>query len=428
MKHFPLALLLIVIAIAFLIDLYAYQAVKTLTKKLRSEGLRKVIRRAYLMLNVGLMLALCVGFLAMDKSRAPSIGLMRLIGFFFAMLIPKLIICLLMMAEDAYRLLKGILHYGWHKIKRPHNPEGVIYFPGRRKFVSQLGLGLASIPFLGILEGLVYGKYDYRLHRQTIYFPDLPEAFDGFTITQISDIHSGSFDSVHGVMKGIDMVNAQKSDLFVFTGDLVNTRSSEIEPWLDAFKSFHAPYGKYSILGNHDYGKYGRFSGDEVLNEKLREEDHEKLKKHHETLGYKLMLNEHTVIEKDGQQLSLIGVENWGLGFETRGDLQKALQGVDPNSFKILLSHDPSHWDAKVKQDKQHIHLTLAGHTHGMQFGIEIPGFKWSPIQMRYPKWAGLYEEGGKYLYVNRGFGFLGFPGRVGIWPEVTVFTLKRSV
>jgi len=428
MKHFPWIYLLLVMVVAILIDLYVYQGVKTLTKKLRSERWRKAIRRSYLILSIGLLVILSISFIVMDPSRAPSIWMWRLLGFFFAMLIPQLIVSILLMLEDLYRLLSGICKYFYHKIKAPKNPEGVIYFPARRKFVSQIALGIAAIPFLGILEGMVKGKYDFRVHRSTIYFPDLPEAFDGFTITQVSDIHSGSFDSVHGVMKGIDLVNANKSDLFVFTGDLVNNYSSEIEPWLDAFKTFKAPFGQYSILGNHDYGKYGRFDTDPDLNEKKRLEDHEKLKQHHQELGYKLMLNENTVLEKDGQKISLIGVENWGHGFEQSGDLQKALQGVENDSFKILLSHDPSHWDAQVKQDKKHIHLTLSGHTHGMQFGVEIPGFKWSPIQMRYPKWAGLYEEGGKYLYVNRGFGFIGFPGRVGIWPEVTVITLKRTV
>jgi predicted MPP superfamily phosphohydrolase len=160
----------------------------------------------------------------------------------------------------------------------------------------------------------------------------------------------------------------------------------------------------------------------------LKEENHEQLKKHHQTLGYRLLLNEHVVLKKDNQQINLIGVENWGLGFKQKGDLSKALKGSEASGFNILLSHDPSHWDYEVKKREEHIHLTLSGHTHGMQFGIEIPGFKWSPIQMRYPKWAGLYEEKGKYLYVNRGFGFLGFPGRVGIWPEVTVITLKKGL
>jgi predicted MPP superfamily phosphohydrolase len=422
-KTFPYFIFFLVIIFALLVDLYFYQGLKVMTAKMRSSRKRQIFKRTYWILSIGMMLLLTISFSAMDRTRAPSIGLMRLLGFYFAILIPKLIFCIVIAAEDVFRLLKGVLTYARHKVAPTANSEGVIYFPGRRKFVTQIGLGIASIPFLGIIHGLTKGKYKYTLHRQTLYFPDLPKAFDGFTITQISDIHSGSFDSLHGVMKGIKMTQDQPSDLFVFTGDLVNNFAPEMEPWLDIFKTLRAPYGQYSILGNHDYGDYSQWSS-----EALKAENHEKIKAHHKTLGYKLMLNENTVIEKDGAKIALIGVENWGLGFKQKGDLKKALKGVDPNAFKILLSHDPSHWDAEVKKSEQHIHLTLSGHTHGMQFGIEIPGFKWSPIQMRYPKWAGLYEEGGKYLYVNRGFGFIGFPGRVGIWPEVTVITLKTLV
>ncbi len=422
-KTFPYFIFFLVVIFALLIDLYFYQGLKVISAKFRSFRKRILFRRGYWIISAGMLLVLAIGFTAMDRTKPPSIGLMRLLGFYFAILIPKLIFCIVIAAEDVFRLLKGVFRFLFHKVSPPASMEGVIYFPGRRKFVSQVGLAIASIPFLGIIHGLTKGKYKYTLHKETIFFPDLPEAFDGFTITQISDIHSGSFDSVHGVMKGIRMTQDHKSDLFVFTGDLVNNFAPEMDPWLDIFKTLRAPYGQYSILGNHDYGDYSKWSSEE-----LKAENHERVKAHHKTLGYNLMLNENTVIEKDGQKIALIGVENWGLGFKQKGDLQKALQGVDPNAFKILLSHDPSHWDAQVKNDKQHIHLTLSGHTHGMQFGIEIPGFKWSPIQMRYPKWAGLYEEQGKYLYVNRGFGFIGFPGRVGIWPEVTVITLRRTV
>jgi predicted MPP superfamily phosphohydrolase len=422
MKTFPLTAMLLILALVLLIDWYVYQAIKALTSNVKSQRRRKIIRVSYWIFNIALLATLIISFGAMDRSKAPSIGLMRLLGFFFTILIPKIIFCILLLAEDAYRLLKGIFTYLYHRFFPPINPEGVIYFPARRKFVSQLALGIASIPFAGILHGLFIGKYKYTVHRETISFPDLPEAFDGFTITQVSDIHSGSFDSKEGVQKGIDMVNANPSDLFVFTGDLVNNFEYEILPWIDVFKTFKAPHGQYSILGNHDYGDYSHWPSDEK-----KKENHDKLIAHHQTLGYTLLRNEHTYIEKDGQRIALIGVENWGLGFKQEGDLPKALQGVDDKDFKILLSHDPSHWDAEVKKTSKHIHLTLAGHTHGMQFGVEIPGFKWSPIQMRYPKWAGLYEEKGKYLYVNRGFGFIGFPGRVGIWPEVTVITLKRS-
>jgi predicted MPP superfamily phosphohydrolase len=421
-KTFPLAYLLLVILLAFLIDIYVYQGVKAASSRMQSGRKRTLLRIAYWIINIGLMVAVTISFSAFDRSKPPSIGLMRLIGFYFAMLIPKLIFCISLLLEDLYRLLNGIVRFLYHKRVAPLNPEGVIYFPGRRKFVSQIGLGLAAIPFLSILHGMTRGKYKYTLHRETLYFEDLPEAFDGFTITQISDIHSGSFDNKEGVMKGIRMVQEQKSDLFVFTGDLVNNFAPEMDPWLDVFKHIEAPYGKYSILGNHDYGDYSHWTSEEAKNE-----NHERIKAHHKTLGYTLMLNEHTFIEKGGQRIALVGIENWGLGFKQKGDLKKALRGLDDKEFKVLLSHDPSHWDAEAKKSSKHIHLTLAGHTHGMQFGIEIPGFKWSPIQMRYPKWAGLYQEQGKYLYVNRGFGFIGFPGRVGIWPEVTVITLKKT-
>lgn len=422
-KTFPYATLLLVVLIVLVIDLYVYEGIKTVTAKLSSRFQRKAIRRTYWVLNVGLMLTVAIGFMAFDRSKPPAIGLMRLLGFYFALLVPKLVYIIILAGEDVYRILRGIFKRGFHLVYPPEDQSAITYFPARRKFISQLALGVSALPFMSMLYGMSKGKYNFKLHRQTIYFPDLPEAFDGFTITQISDIHSGSFDDMEGVMKGIRMVNAQKSDLFVFTGDLVNNFAGEIVPWLDVFKSIEAPYGKYSILGNHDYGDYSSWKS-----MALKLENHEQLKHHHETLGYRLLLNEHVVLEKDNQKITLIGVENWGLGFKQEGDLPKALQGIDKDGFNILLSHDPSHWDAEVKKNQDHIHLTLSGHTHGMQFGIEIPGFKWSPIQMRYPKWAGLYEEKGKYLYVNRGFGFLGFPGRVGIWPEVTVLTLKKGI
>ncbi len=293
MKTFPITILLLTIVLVLLIDVYVYQAVKILTTRLRSQRTRKIIRVSYWLLSLGVIVSVSIGFGAMDKSRAPSIILMRLLGFFFAMLIPKLIFCIILLAEDAFRLLKGIGRYLYHKVSPPADPEGVIYFSGRRKFVSQMAMGVASLPFLGIIHGLFIGKYKYTVHRETISFPDLPEAFDGFTITQISDIHSGSFDSLEGVMKGVNMTNANKSDLFVFTGDLVNNFEYEVIPWLDQFKTFKAPYGQYSILGNHDYGDYSHWPSEEK-----KEENHQRLIAHHTTLGYTLMRNEHTYLEK----------------------------------------------------------------------------------------------------------------------------------
>jgi predicted MPP superfamily phosphohydrolase len=255
-----------------------------------------------------------------------------------------------------------------------------------------------------------------------VYFKDLPSAFDGFTITQLSDIHSGSFRDPEAVRRGVELVNAQRSDLFVFTGDLVNSLAAEFEPWISVFRQIEAPFGTYSILGNHDYGDYHQWD-----DEQDKQRNFEALKAHHATVGFRLLLDEHVTLEKDGEQIALLGVENWGLGFGQRGDLQKALKGLPAESFKVLLSHDPTHWDHQVKADPNPIQLTLSGHTHGMQVGVEIPGFRWSPVKYRYPKWAGLYEEAGRYLYINRGFGYLGFHGRVGIWPEITVLELRRA-
>ena len=282
---------------------------------------------------------------------------------------------------------------------------------------------VAAVPFTGFLYAMLKGKYDFRVHRETLYFDDLPEAFDGFTITQLSDIHSGSFDDTAAVQRGIDLAKEQNSDLFVFTGDLVNNAAWEIEPYISRFAALKAPYGQFSILGNHDYGDYIEWKSRQEKADNL-----ERLKAHHGTMGYRLLLDEHVTIEKDGRKIALIGVQNWGKGFIQIGDLDKALQGVDKETFKICLSHDPTHWEEKIRWHPANVHLTLSGHTHGAQFGVETDKFRWSPVEYRYLDWAGLANEKDRFLYVNRGFGFLAFSGRLGIWPEITVITLKKTV
>ena len=298
------------------------------------------------------------------------------------------------------------------------------HFPPRSVWVSELDMAIAAFVFLSLLYGMTGGRHRYKVHRVMLKFPDLPEAFDGFTITQLSDIHAGSFTSVKGVEKGINLVNKQNSDLLLFTGDLVNNKASEMDPWKETFAKLKAPYGKYSVLGNHDYGDYTGWESEEAKAANLVS-----LKNVHKEIGFKLLLNSSTEIQKDGQSIALIGVENWGKGgFHKYGSLTKAADHIDDDKFKILMSHDPSHWEAKTLEHEKHINLALAGHTHGMQFGIELFGFQWSPVKYMYPQWAGLYERNGKYLYVNRGFGFLGFKGRLGIWPEITVITLKKAL
>ena len=296
--------------------------------------------------------------------------------------------------------------------------------PSRRKFISTIAIGLAAIPFAGLLYGMYKGRYNFRVLKYTLYFEDLPDAFDGYRISQISDVHSGSFDNKNKIQYGVDLLKEQDSDMVVFTGDLVNNKASEMEDWKDLFSEVKARDGVFSILGNHDYGDYHNWESATAKKENL-----DKLKQTHAEMGWDLMLNENRFIEKNGQRIALVGVENWGAGgFKKAGDLEKAGEGVEENDFKILLSHDPSHWEQEVKKHPKKYHLTMSGHTHGMQFGIEIPGwFKWSPVQYRYKHWAGIYEEAGRYINVNRGFGFLAYPGRVGIWPEISVIELKKG-
>jgi predicted MPP superfamily phosphohydrolase len=335
-------------------------------------------------------------------------------------LVPKLVIISFLFVEDIGRIGFGIYAFlnNWLNDHKTIN-----YLPERRKFVSQIAFGLAAIPFAGMIYGAVKGKYDFTVHKVKLRFRDLPEAFDGFTITQLSDIHSGSFDDPIAVRRGIELANSQESDLLVFTGDLVNNKADEMDDWMDHFSSLKAPFGKYSILGNHDYGDYLPWPSEAAKKANL-----DRLKQIQKDLGFRLLLNEHVRIEKDGQSIALVGVENWGKkGFVKHGDLPKASEGISQGDFTILLSHDPSHWEAVTLQHEHHVHITLSGHTHGMQFGIEIPGFKWSPSKYIYPQWAGLYKKDEKFLYVNRGFGFLGFPGRVGILPEITVIELVKD-
>ena len=263
-----------------------------------------------------------------------------------------------------------------------------------------------------------------RVLKYALEFDDLPEAFDGYTITQLSDIHSGSFDNSKKVEYAINLANEQGSDVIAITGDLVNNKADELLRWKELFSTLKARDGVFSILGNHDYGDYVNWES-----ESQKEQNFEQMKTLQKEMGWTLLMNESRYIKRSNEKIAIIGMENWGLnGFKQLGDLDKACEDISDSDFKIVLSHDPSHWQAQIKEDPRNFHLTLSGHTHGMQFGIEIPGyFKWSPIKYRYENWAGIYEEFGRYINVNRGFGFLGYPGRVGIWPEITVIQLKKK-
>ena len=395
----------------FVIEIYAYQVLRTLVKA-------KAILVSYQIISALLLVFIVYSFTQFDRSVGQTSQTMRTMGLLLLIYLPKIILTLVLFGEDIFRIGFGSVNH-FAKFN-----DSVDFFASRRKFVSQIGLGLAAIPFLSLLYGETIGKYNYKVIKQRIFFPDLPDAFDGFTITQISDVHSGSFDNPEKINYAIDLVNEQNSDMILFTGDIVNTHAKEMHPWIDTFKKIKEhKYGKYSVLGNHDYGEYISWPS-----EAAKEENFQNIKNLYGQIDFKLMLNEHTLIEKGTDKIALVGVENWGHNFKKVGDINLASANLAKEDFKILMSHDPSHWDYEVKNHDKNFQLTLSGHTHGMQFGIEIPGvIKWSPIQYIYKQWAGLYENMGRYVYVNRGFGFHAYSGRVGIMPEITVIELKKG-
>ncbi len=331
-----------------------------------------------------------------------------LLGLTFAYLVAKLFAAAIFLVTD---IVWG-LEYAFSSFSTSNSD------PGRRDFLINTGLLLGAIPMVGLIYGMVANKYNYRVRNLTLHFPDLPKSFDGYKILQISDIHSGSFDNKNALQEGIDLINQQQADTVLFTGDLVNDHPDEIDPYIDIFKQIAAKDGVFSTSGNHDYHYLQR---DPNASYSLLESKHEKL-------GFNMLNNEHVRIQKNGESIVIAGVENWGVPpFPQKGNLNDAFANLKEDDFTILMSHDPSHWDAEVRDHKKHVHLTLSGHTHGMQFGVDNKWVKWSPVKWKYPRWADLYTEGTQHLYVNRGFGFIGYPGRVGVLPEITVIELRSA-
>ncbi|REE83200.1 hypothetical protein BX611_0485 [Lutibacter oceani] len=399
---------LIFTVIVLFIDFYAFQSIKTITKN-------KIVIICYWLLSIAIIANVVYSINSVGESRGLSQQVMLAFGLLILTLTPKIIALTVLFSEDVFRVFKTGFNYF-------SSSKTTNFFPERRAFVSKLALGLASIPFSSVLYGMVRGKYNYQVIKHTLYFEDLPTAFDGYKLTHLSDIHSGSFDDEDKISHGIDLINEQESDVILFTGDIVNNTANEMTPWIPLFRKLKAKDGKYSVLGNHDYGEYVRWkTADE------KEENFKAIKDIHPKIGFNLLLNDSIYLDKGTDKIALVGVENWGTRFKKAGDLNLASSKINKEDFKILMSHDPSHWEQEIKSHTNNYHLTLSGHTHGMQFGIEIPGIKWSPVQYIYKHWAGIYKEFGKYINVNRGFGFLAFPGRVGIWPEITVITLKKK-
>ncbi|KIC91434.1 metallophosphoesterase [Flavihumibacter sp. ZG627] len=406
----------LIMAILIVLDIYVFQALKVVSQSAGSR-VRILIYSVYWLISLLSVLALV--FMPNIQAAAISKSLKSylfavVVGLFFA----KLIAVLFFVADDLRRGMMWMVGklYSNPSVPLSQSADGIT----RSAFLSWMGLAAGSTLF----GTLVYGfsnKYNYNLKKLKLSFDNLPAAFRGLKIIHISDIHAGSFNDHLAVKKGIQTILSQKADLILFTGDLVNDRAVEMDEVKHLFAELNAPLGVYSILGNHDYGDYYQWPSSEVKKDNL-----ETLKKIHGEMGWRLLMNEYISIEKEGEKIAILGIENWSAkgNFPKYGKLSEAYKGTEEFPFKILMSHDPSHWDGEVRELYKDIDLMLSGHTHGMQFGVELPGFKWSPVQYMYRQWAGLYETERQKLYVNRGFGFIGYPGRVGILPEITLIEL----
>jgi predicted MPP superfamily phosphohydrolase len=407
----------IIALIIFLLDLYVFQALKTVSQQGSDRG-RQAIYVTYWVVSF-FTIATMLSFPYLQFLQTSKIFRNYVFAILIGLFLAKLIGSLFFVADDIRRgalvLMNKIFPLSGAQYMGPEG-QGI----PRSTFLSWLGLGLGGTLFGTLLFGFG-NKYNYQVKKIKLSFKNLPGAFKGMRMVHISDIHSGSFQDIRAVNKGIDLILKQQPDLIVFTGDLVNDRATEMEPYQNSFGRLTAPLGVFSTLGNHDYGDYVQWPTAQAKIDNL-----EALKKVHANMGWRLLMNEHVVLEKNGEKIALLGIENWGAKarFPKYGKMDLAHTGTENIPFKILLSHDPSHWDAQILPEYSSIDLMLSGHTHGMQFGLENPYFKWSPVQWMYKQWAGLYEQGSQKLYVNRGYGFIGYPGRVGILPEITVIEL----
>ena len=397
------------------IDYYFFQSVKTASRDF-TEGTRTGIFWLYWIFTA-LSISFIILMITMPQTFLPKFLRIYVISVIMIVMLSKIIGSVFLLLEDITRFFK------WCFLKLGFFADGS-YSGSRAKFMSQIGIIISFIPFTSFIYGMIKSGFDYKVRAIKLILPNLPDAFNGYKIAQISDIHSGSFSNGNPLKKAIGLLVEQKPDAIFFTGDLVNNRSDEAGNFIAELSEVKAKDGVYSVLGNHDYGDYVPWDSKEAKAANLQQ-----LVDIHSKLGWNLLRNPNHILEKDGEQLAIIGVENWGgaMRFPKYGDLDLATKGVEHLPVKLLLSHDPSHWDAKVRPEHPDIDVTFSGHTHGFQFGIEIPGFKWSPVQYVYKQWAGLYEEGNQKLYVNRGLGFLGYLGRVGILPEITVFELSNK-
>lgn len=400
---FPILLIIIILG-----EIYTCHLLYRFTKK-RSAVF------AYLLLLITIIASLLLYFNGADKSKGQTSESMHIMALILLFLLPKILISIPLLVEDMFRFTR------WTSNKFIYKK---IITNSRSSLLTRIVLVAAILLTISIIYGVFVGKYNFKVRQETIVFKDLPSSFDGLKVLQISDLHVGSWDNKAAIEEGIKMINSQEYDVLLFTGDFVNTLATEADPWIETLQKIKTPkYGKFAVLGNHDYGEYVKWD-----TETDKEQNFTAIKNNIAKSGFKLLLNENVVLKSNNDSIYLLGVENWGLNFKKAGDLKKTSENVPTNAFKIVMTHDPSHWDAEIVNHQQKYQLTLSGHTHGMQFGFNIPKvLEWSPAEYIYPEWGGLYNKGHQYIYVNRGFGFHAYSGRVGIWPEITVLELKKK-
>lgn len=436
-QTFQLKLAIFFIIFTLIIDSYSWQAIKALVRD-KSLLTRKIFAYLYWVIPTLAIIYFLQGVFFPGQNDNKMLKI-YFNGFYFSIYASKFVVCLFLVFDDLKRLFKIC----WIKVVTPK--KAIIPEPTqgdtlehiheeveeekekitRSQFLARTGLMVGAVPLIILTRGIFKGAYDYRIRRVQLYLPNLPSGFEGVKLVQVSDIHSGSFTNRDAVYRGIQMIKDEKPDLVFFTGDIVNSKTDELYDWQNIFAEIKAPMGVFSVYGNHDYGDYvSTWKSDEEKAQNLAD-----LAKAHKDMGWNLLRNEHITLTKNNQRIGIIGVENWGDKgrFQKYGDVEKATKNMPDVPVKLLLSHDPSHFDNIVSKKHKEIDVTFSGHTHGFQFGVEIGGFKWSPSQYIYKHWAGLYQEEKQQIYVNRGFGFLGYPGRVGILPEITVFTLTKN-
>lgn len=410
---------LIIAGIFLLLDYYAFQAFRVVMRDLSTYP-RFTIYAVYWLIS----LVAIAGFLFYNlggKNVLTDGQRTVLFAWIFVNYASKFFGSVVLVVDDVVRL--GQWAYAQFSPAAENTTNGNTTGISRSEFLAQASVVATVVPAIGLGYGIASGAHDYRIHRVKVPVANLPRGLEGMRIAQLSDIHSGSFFNKKAVMHGIEMVMTEKPDLIFFTGDLVNNEATEVEDYISVFSKLKAPLGIYSILGNHDYGDYTSWPSAKVKQANL-----ESVKEAHKLMNWNLLLDENKTLTIDNNRLAIIGVENWGTGgFAQYGNLEQAYRGAEDADTRILLSHDPSHWDAQVRPQHPDIELTLSGHTHGGQVGVEWGSFRWSFVQYRYKQWAGLYQEGDQQLYVNRGFGYIGYPGRLGIRPEITLLELTHA-